>query len=187
MLKIKNLSKALLCIVLLSFGKIASAQKVGFVSYDSLLYLLPQYETISKKFDSARTYYGEQLEGQKADLEVAAMKLDSIKTRISPREYELRMSALQQTNQRIQSLSELYKEELSKYQESLVRPLNVKVRKAIEEVAKANGFSSVVDKQVAYYFNPADDLTAIVMKKLNIVIPPPMPAGMGNGQSPPGR
>ncbi len=174
----KNLSKALLCIALLATGKIASAQKVGFVSYDSLLYLLPQYETVSKQFDSARTHYGEKLEGQKADLEMAAMKLDSNKNRMSPREYELQMNALQQTNQRIQSISEIYKEELAKYQESLVKPLNIKVRKAIEEVAKANGFSSVVDKQVAYYFNPSDDLTALVMKKLNIVIPPPMQGGM---------
>ncbi len=183
MLKIKNLSKALLCIALLATGKIASAQKVGFVSYDSLLYLLPETESVSRKLDSIKASYSEQLEEQKYELETKAMKLDSMKSRMSPKEYEIRVNALQQLQQKIQSLSEIYRENLTQEQETLMKPLNVKVRKAIEEVAKANGFSSVVDKQVAYYFNPSDDLTAIVMKKLNIVVPPAN-RGMGTGQPP---
>ncbi|MDZ4758659.1 MAG: OmpH family outer membrane protein [Bacteroidota bacterium] len=186
MLKLKNLSKALLCIALLATGKIASAQKVGFVNYDSILYLLPEIKNVRLQLDSLQQYYSDQLEGQKAELISKSMKLDSNKARMTPKELEIKEGELQQMQQRIQTYSELYRENITQTQESLLKPLNLKVRKVIEEVAKEKGFSSIVDKQVAYYFNPADDLTALVMKKLNIVIPPPMPPG-GGIMAPPRR
>lgn len=185
MFKLKNITKALFCIALMATVSIASAQKIGFVSYDSLLYFHPDTKALKMKYDSIQYYYSEKLEMEKAELEAKDMQLDSLRGKMPAAQFEYRKNKIQQAMQDLEGLANLYREELSKQQEAIFKPLQEKIRKAIEEVAKANGYSSILDKQSAIYAAPTDDLTHLVMKKLNIVIPSTPPVAPGGGVTPP--
>ncbi len=57
---------------------------------------------------------------------------------------------------------------VEKKQQELLIPIRQKVLAAVESVAQSEGFALVLEKNVAIYVTPANDLTFKVMNKLNI-------------------
>ena len=50
----------------------------------------------------------------------------------------------------------------------LMQPFQDKILKAIEDVAKENGYAYIFDTQVLLYSEGGDDVSALVKKKLGI-------------------
>ena len=53
-------------------------------------------------------------------------------------------------------------------QQELIIPIRQKVLAAVESVAQSEGFTLVLEKNIAIYVTPANDLTFKVMNQLNI-------------------
>ena len=56
----------------------------------------------------------------------------------------------------------------------LSKPVYEKAKKAIDQVAKDNGYKYVLDTStgLVLYSEPTDDIISLVIKKLGIVVPP---------------
>jgi outer membrane protein len=155
----------------------ANAQKIAHIDLDSLISLMPEY----KKAQEDVQEYAKQLEQQ-----ITAMQSE-LQTKYA--EYQakardmaeiVRMSKekeLNDLNQRIQDFQQQAQIDYQKKSADVIKPVNDKAKKAIEQVAKENSYKYVLDTSagLVLYFEPAEDILALVIKKLNITVPP---AGM---------
>ena len=80
---------------------------------------------------------------------------------------------LRQIQENIQKLEQDSQENLQRKQVQLMEPVFTKVGKAIEEVAKANGFTMILTNQISgldvvLYADDQSDVSDLVLKKLGI-------------------
>ena len=157
-------------------------QKIGYAETDYILAQLPE----AKKIESELKTHGAQLENQmKAKYEDYQAKLkafqglpattpDAIK---SDKEREL--AGLQENMQKFQQDAQ---SSYTKKQTDLLDPIYKKIAKAIEEVAKENGFAFIINPQltsggdILLYNDEKYNISDLVLKKLGITPAPPAAA-----------
>jgi outer membrane protein len=158
--------------VLLLFTVVAysNAQKLAHISSNDLLLMMPE----RKQAETAMQDFAKQLESQmqtmngeyeskisdfqaKKDMMTDIIRQDKEKEII---DLETRIKNFQQTAQ----------ESLQKKEQELLAPMQEKARKAIQDVAKENGYKYVFDSSIGalLYMDASDDIMLLVKKKLNI-------------------
>jgi len=77
---------------------------------------------------------------------------------------------LQDLGQRIQTFQQEAQGDLQRFNDSITRPIITKAKLAVKTVAQTNGFKYVFDTSsgVVLYFEPSDDIFAMVAKQLGI-------------------
>jgi len=152
--------------------KPAKATKIGYTNVNYVLSVSPASKVIQKQLEETQKQYLKTIEDKNKELETKfesyqkaqATMLESIK---KDKEEELRN--LQRS---IQTLQENAQEDLRKKENDLVKPELEKIYKAVNEVAKENGFSHVLNSdQVLLYADEEYDVTELVMSKLGIKAP----------------
>jgi outer membrane protein len=168
MKKIVKLAAVLILVVITS-GTV-SAQKIAHINLNDLLLLLPE----RKKAETDIQDYAKQLDGQlktmsnEYDSKIADYQAkESIMTDPVKADKQKEIGDLEE---RIKAFQQTAQESLQKKQNDLLEPMIEKSKKAIEEVAKENGYKNCIDSSagVLLYSDPADDIMALVKKKLNI-------------------
>jgi outer membrane protein len=153
----------------------ANAQKIAHINLDSLISLMPEY----KKAQDDVQEYAKQLEQQ-----ITAMQAE-LQTKYA--EYQakskdlaeiVRMSKekeLNDLNQRIQDFQQQAQVDYQKKSADVIKPVNDKAKKAIDQVAKENNYKYVLDTSagLVLYSEPSDDVLGLVIKKLGITTPAP--------------
>jgi outer membrane protein len=76
--------------------------------------------------------------------------------------------ALQELYRRIQGWQQQAQDLSQRKQQELLAPVYDKVKKAIADVAKENGFTFIFNKEQLLVSPPGDDILPLVKKKLNI-------------------
>src|SRR6516162_2315420 len=142
----RTLLVALLCGLVFT-ANAQTTQKIGYAEDDYILAQLPEF----KKIESELKTHGAQLENQmKAKYDDYQTKLktyqgmpattpEAIKADI-----ERELAALQENMQKFQQDAQ---SSFQKKQADLMDPIYKKIGKAIEEVAKENGFSFIINPQ----------------------------------------
>jgi outer membrane protein len=160
---------ALLILVVATSGTV-SAQKIAHINLNDLLLLLPE----RKKAETDIQDYAKQLDGQlktmsnEYDSKIADYQAkESIMTEPVKADKQKEIGDLEE---RIKAFQQTAQESLQKKQNDLLEPMIEKSKKAIEEVAKENGYKNCIDSSagVLLYSDPADDIMALVKKKLSI-------------------
>lgn len=72
----------------------------------------------------------------------------------------------------LQNWQQIAQQEMQGKQGELLEPIYRKVDKAIQDVAKENGYAYVLNQEALLVMPPADDLLPLVAKKLNVKVPP---------------
>jgi outer membrane protein len=160
-----------------------NAQKIGHVSLDSLLKGMPESDSAKKSYST----YAQQLE----------MTLESFGKEYQQKEQDLQQNGATYTGiilqskkqeladmgQRIQAFQQQAQVSLQHFGDSIQRPVIAKAKSAISSVAKENGYKYIFDTSAGYvlYFEDADDVYALVAKKLGLKLraasTPNMPKG----------
>jgi outer membrane protein len=146
--------------------------KIGYTNVNYILSISPASKVIQKQLEETQKQYMKTIEDKNKELEMKfeayqkgqATMLESIK---KDKEEELRN--LQRS---IQTLQENATEDLRKKENELVKPELDKIYKAVNEVAKANGYTHVLNSdQVLLYADEESDITDLVLDKLGIKAP----------------
>lgn len=166
----------ILLLTLLSAGSFAQVtqQKVGFADPAYIFSQMPQY----KQIESEMKTHGDQLQAQAkakyAEYETkmnayragAATMLEAVR-----RDKETELTQLQENIQKFQQDAQA---SLQKKEADLMAPVNGKIGNAIEEVAKENGYSFIINPQlqgsidILLYGDEKYDISVLVLKKLGI-------------------
>ncbi len=166
----KHLVKSI-AIVALTIGSVtfANAQKIAHISLDSLITLMPESKTAQ---DVAQKYLKE-LETQVATMETELQTkyADYMKNRdsYSPIVAAAKEQELQDLNKRIEDFKAQAQQDYQRKYGELSKPIYDKAKKAIEMVAKENGYKYVLDTSTGnvLYTEAADDIIGLVKKKLD--------------------
>jgi outer membrane protein len=89
---------------------------------------------------------------------------------MTPIKLEDKVKALKDLENRIKAYEQQAETYLQEKQEELLKPILDKAKKAIEEVAKENGYNYVFDSGygLLLYSDESDDILSLVKKKLGI-------------------
>ena len=178
----RTLAIALLMVVTMSAqAQTAHNQKIGFADPAYIFSQMPQYKQIENEMKThgdqlqaqARAKYTEYETKLKAYQQGAATMLDAVR-----RDKETELTQLQENIQKFQQDAQA---SLQKKESDLMGPINAKIGNAIEEVAKENGYTFILNPQIQgsidilLYGDDKYDISALVLKKLGITPAPATP------------
>lgn len=148
-----------------------NAQKLGHINSNDLLLAMPernsvesQIKTYAQELENQLTTMSSEYQAKVADYQAKeatmtdAIKQDKIKEITN---LETRITEFQKTAQ----------QDLQSKEESLLKPIIDKAKKAIEDVAKENNYTYIFDSGVGVllYQKDSDDIMPMVKKKLGLL------------------
>lgn len=171
---------------LFAFGLMTSAAsaqtatKIGYADVDYIFSQMPEFKQIDADMRSLENQLKKNLEtkGQEFQRKVAEYQqnlntmLDAVRQNT-----ERELTQLQANLEKMQQDAQA---EIQKKQASLMEPVYAKVGKAIEDVAKENGYTLVLNQQIGgldviLYGDNNADVSDLVLKKMGVTPAPAAP------------
>ena len=174
----RTLFLLLFCVFAVS-AQAQETQKIGYADWEYIFSQLPEFKQIDSELKTHGTQLENQLKAKYADYEtkvkayqgMPATTPDAIRA-----DKERELQGLQESIQKFQQDAQT---SLQNKQTALMDPVFKKVGKAIEEVAKENGFAFIMAPQVMgggdilLYSDEKYNISNLVLKKLGVT---PVPA-----------
>lgn len=161
---------AVFCAATISLG----AQSYGYVNTQKILEKIPAYNRAQEKLEQTGGTYQAEIENSLKDVESLFMRYQGEKPRLNEQQRLVREREIISMEKAVKDRQKMYFGEegtMSKMSGELINPIRDMVQKAIESVAIESGSAFVIDIATAQgiiYNNPRYDLTAKVLRKLNI-------------------
>ena len=168
----KLFTVAVVVIVLLFAGGANAQTKIGYISVDNMVALMPEtakLDSLLEKYqtDSLNTEYAALVQRYQFD---DSLYRDSVKTPKAVRdEIAKKLPGYIYSIQNWQSLAN---QAMESKQNELLAPIYNKVYTAIRTVAKEKGYTHVFNKEAFLIAPEGDDILLAVAQKLKVTIPP---------------
>lgn len=166
-----------LLVVFVFSAMTAGAQKFGYLNSTAVLALMPEMKQAESTLEVTQKQYQEK--GKKM-VEELQMKYQEVQKKeqegaLSPKQLDEEAKKLRTKEAEIAQFEQEMQAKVGEKRGELLNPILDKVNKAIQDVAKENGFQFVFDASpgtgILLYADEALDLTKMVMDKLGIQLP----------------
>jgi outer membrane protein len=150
-----------------------NAQKSGYISVEQVVSLMPDVSRIDTALQRFQT---DSLNTEFASLIQEYNFKDSILTKTDTTKIPAAVKRqhrqdLEQIAYQVQNWQQISQNVMQSKQQQLLAPLYQRAMKAINDVAKENGYSFVYNQEVLLVAPPSDNLLPMVARKLNIKLP----------------
>ena len=147
--------------------------KVGHINSSLLIESMPEADSIQKKLAVEQEQWKNIVDDKDREMrtQYAAFMEISEDPSVNKTLKEIKMQEVENLQKQFQELQQRANVELQRKQEELLKPLLEKVRTAISEVAKANGYAYVMETSEGsgvIYSDPKFDLLPLVKAKLSL-------------------
>ncbi|MBQ6046048.1 MAG: OmpH family outer membrane protein [Bacteroidales bacterium] len=162
-----------LLVVMFAFGTTAVAQKtvkLGHINSSELMQIMPGRDeaqaTLQKEVDELQN----TMKTMQTELEQRYNEYMGKKDQMSDLIRQTKERELQDMGNRIQDFQESAQKKLAEREQEVLKPIIDKAKKAIEDVAKENGYTYIFDSGVGalLYQQDSDDIMPLVKKKLGL-------------------
>lgn len=158
--------KILLLVAIVTLGiNTAQAQtKIAHINTDLLLSLMPETKALNVELEKLSKTYETEL---KAEQEKLTAKLKKYETEVNSQTDEVnqqRGAEVQQDQQNLYQASQVAREEIGKKRDEQLKPILDKAKKAIEDIAKEQGYLYVLDASSLIVANGTDLMPAVKTK-----------------------
>ena len=167
----KFLSVVLVASALMVSGLANAQTKIGFISTEELISILPETQKADSNLQQYRGALIQNAQDKQSALEGAIEKFNKDSTTMSSSVKDVKRSELQKMLQDLQSEDQRIQQQLQQRQQELIGPINKKAFDAIQAVAKESGYTYIFEKNALLVAPPAEDVLPLVAKKLNVKIP----------------
>jgi outer membrane protein len=156
-----------------------AAQKIGYADWDYIFSQMPEFKQIDSELKAHRTQLESQMEAKQRDLETKYKAYQALPTTTPDAIRADKTRELEQMQESIQKFTQDAQTSLQNKQNALMEPVFNKVGKAIEETAKENGFSFIINPQllqggdILLYSDDKFDISTLVLKKLGVTATKP--------------
>lgn len=174
----KNTIKLLVAgIVMIMSSFTANAQKIAHISLDSLISVMPESKTAQQAVQDYAKQLEQQVTAMQMELQTKYEAYQKDMANMAPIVKDSKEKELNDLNQRITDFQQQAQADYQKKSAELSKPVYEKAKKAIDQVAKENGYKYVLDTStgLVIYNEPADDIIGLVIKKLGITVAPTTP------------
>jgi outer membrane protein len=167
----KFVSIVLISVGLFGFSNIVKAQKIGYISADEIIQLMPEAATVQQQLDEYQQSLYKNADDQKTALNDAVQKFYKDSATMSPSLKEVKRGDLQKQVQDLSGMDQKIQNQFEQKRQELSLPIQKKLQAAIEEVAKENGYTYVFPREALIYMPPSSDIGPLVRKKLGLKEP----------------
>lgn len=175
--------RKLVLLLVLGLGTFVSqaqtaSSKIGSADIGYIFSQLPEMKQIETELKSTQTQLKNQIDGKYQEFQ---KKLTDYNANLNTMLEAVRQNTereLQQMQQNLEKLQADAQTTISTKEAQLMEPVQKKIGNAINEVAKENGFTFIINSQVAQqdvilYGDEKMDISDLVLKKLGITPKPP--------------
>lgn len=164
----KFITPALMIAGMLGSLNAVQAQKIGYLSADEVIVLMPE----AAKVDSQLNEYQQSLylnaQSMQTELNDAVQKFYKDSATMTASLKEIKRKDLQNQVQDLSGMDQKIQNQFEQKRQELSLPIQKKLQAAIQEVAKENGYTYVFPREALLVMPPADDISALVKKKLGV-------------------
>ena len=161
--------KKMILMLALALPMIASAQKIGHVSSQEIMAVMPETKKMAERLDSLQNVYETQLANMQEEFNKKLTEFQQQQATMTAGVREFRQQELAEMEQRTQMFYQTVQKELQAKQVEFLQPVQAKLLEAIKKVGEAQGCTYVMDKAGMLYIAPdALDLTPAVKAELGI-------------------
>jgi outer membrane protein len=161
--------KKMILMLALVLPMIASAQKIGHVSSQEIMAVMPETKKMAERLDSLQNVYETQLANMQEEFNKKLTEFQQQQATMTAGVREFRQQELAEMEQRTQMFYQTVQKELQAKQVEFLQPVQAKLLEAIKKVGEAQGCTYVMDKAgMLYIASDALDLTAPVKAELGI-------------------
>jgi len=168
--------KQFLTILLISagifgFSTTTNAQKIGYISADEIIQLMPEAATVQQQLDQYQQSLYQNAQDKQNAFNESLQKFIKDSATMSPSLKEVKRSDLQKQSQELAGEQQKIQNDFEQKRQELSAPIQKKLQNAIEEVAKENGYTYVMPREALIVMPSTNDLGPLVIKKLNLKQP----------------
>ncbi len=142
--------------------------KIGYVSADNVLAAMPDVLRADSAVAAYQQALAESYQDQQNMLNNDYAKFVKDSARMTPAVKEANRKVLQDKISELSNKEQELNRSLEAEKERQLKPIREKMLRAIQDVAKENGYAHVFYKEQAIVFPEQDDITEKVKKKLGI-------------------
>lgn len=146
------------------------SNKFGHINSAELLGLMPERKAAAAKMDSITKDVEKQLQEMMTEYRAKQEKYSSEAPKLSELVKKDKEEELTSLGTRIQNFQQQAQQSLEQQEQAFIEPIVNKAKKAIEQVAKENGYTYVFDTSAGslLFWEESDNILASVKKKLNL-------------------
>ncbi|MDO9511645.1 MAG: OmpH family outer membrane protein [Bacteroidales bacterium] len=166
----KHLTKVLFIVAAILFTTNVSAQKFGHVDFAKLYQSMPGLDSVQKQYRKYAEGLKKQMDVMQGEFENKFADYNANVTSMSAIIKQTKEKELQDLQSRIESFNSSASQDLQAKEAELTTPLIDRAKKAVQEVAKENGYTYIFNSAegLLLYATPSDDVILLAKKKLNI-------------------
>ncbi len=158
---------------LLAFPQLhAQAKKLGYINSAAILAEMPEVKQMQANLEGFQTQLQKKGEQMVAEYQQKQQEAIQRKERgeLSPVQEEQVLKELQEKEQKIYAYQAEMQQKLAEKEQTLLKPILEKINKAIQEVAKSEGYAYIFDLSTGaiLYADESLDLTNKVKAKLGM-------------------
>ena len=147
-------------------GAVPATTKIGVIDIESTLYDTPAGKRANSAFEKARTAKQAKLDADNKGLQKSVADLDKQRTVLKKDVFDGKKAELEKQYLAMQKTMAMAEKELASERTKLVQDLLAKAGPIIEEIAKKEGVSIIIDKSSVIWMDPAVDLTAALNARM---------------------
>ncbi|MCX7728919.1 MAG: OmpH family outer membrane protein [Bacteroidia bacterium] len=169
--------------ICLSINTISFAQKIAHISLDSLVSGMPETKTAKEYAQNYLKDLEKTVISMEQELQTKYNDYLANEATMNDLVKKTKQEELQTLQKRIEDFKAQAQQDYQAKYQMLINPILEKAKKAIETVAKENGYKYVLDSSAGFilYSEPSDDILPFVKKKLDSMPPANLP-GTNNNQ-----
>lgn len=162
----------LAAVITMSFSAFAQKSvKIGHINSNELLAAMPERETIQKEIEDYAAQLTTTMDAMRKEYESKVADFQSKQDVMTDIIRDNKVKEITDLEKRITEFQRTAQADLQKKEEKLLQPIIDKAKKAIDDVAKENNYTYVLDSSmgVVLYSIESDDILPLVKKKLGII------------------
>ena len=162
--------KSFLFIAIVFASTTAFAQKFGHINSNDLLLAMPERTQVETEIKAYATELETQLSAMTKEYQAKVADFQSKDGSMTEMVRRSKINEITDLEGRIQEFQSGAQEDLQNKEETLLKPIIDKAKKAISEVAEENNYTYILDSGVGVvlYKKDSNDIMPLVKKKLGI-------------------
>ena len=163
----KKLSVLFAAVMMFATVGVAKAQKVASMDYEAVLAAMPETKKMSTDLETFSKTKGEELNKQAEAFQKEVQQYQAEGAKLTEAQRQTKEADLQKKQQNLQAIQQTAQNDLAQKRDTAIKPVIEKLNKAVEKVAKANGFDFIIDAGALVY-KGGPDATPMVKKELGL-------------------
>lgn len=163
----KKLSVLFAAAMMFASVGIAKAQKVASMDYEAVLAVMPETKKMTADLDTFSKTKGDELKKQAEAFQKEIQQYQAEAAKLTEAQRNAKEAELQKKQQNLQQIQTTAQNDLATRRDAAVKPIIDKLNKAVDKVAKANGYEFIIDGSALIY-KSGPDATEAVKKELGL-------------------